>query len=225
MLPEVLFKGLDDSDQIEVMAGRETKKAGAESKKDNADAGGSGGKKKKELGLSYEKDENFGKWFSEAMDDVNLGGHAGELKILIYSFVDTLVASEVHCTIIMISLWVALLLDVAWVTKSAESDLEVPIASRPTSETIGVMVMVHGDDKGLVLPLKVASVQDIVVPVRFKDAEGIFYACTTTTTTTVKTLNEAGIRAEADFRVNYTPGWKWSHWEMKGVPLRIEIGP
>lgn len=86
------------------------------------------------------------------------------------------------------------------------------------------MVKVHGDDKGLVLPPKVASVQDIVVPVRFKDAEGIFYACTTTTTP-VKTLNEAGIRAEADFRVNYTPGWKWSHWEMKGVPLRIEIGP
>lgn len=88
---------------------------------------------------------------------------------------------------------------------------------------LGVMVMVHGDDKGLVLPPKVASVQVIVVPVPYKDADtqGIFDACATT----VDTLNEAGIRAEADFRDNYSPGWKYSHWEMKGVPLRIEIGP
>lgn len=85
------------------------------------------------------------------------------------------------------------------------------------------MVMVHGDDKGLVLPPKVASLQVIVVPVPYKDADtqGIFYACTAT----VDALSEAGIRADTDFRDNYSPGWKYSHWEMKGVPLRIEIGP
>ena len=83
--------------------------------------------------------------------------------------------------------------------------------------------MVHGDDKGLVLPPKVASVQVIVVPVPYKDAntQAIFDACTAT----VNTLNEVGIRAEADLRDNYSPGWKYSNWEMKGVPLRIEIGP
>ncbi|KAL0437035.1 UNVERIFIED_CONTAM: Proline--tRNA ligase, cytoplasmic [Sesamum radiatum] len=88
---------------------------------------------------------------------------------------------------------------------------------------IGVMIMVHGDDKGLVLPPKVASIQVIVIPVPYKDADtkGIFDACAAT----VKSLNESGIRAEADFRDNYSPGWKYSHWEMKGVPLRIEIGP
>lgn len=88
---------------------------------------------------------------------------------------------------------------------------------------IGVMIMVHGDDKGLVLPPKVASVQVIVIPVPYKDADtkGIFDACAAT----VKSLSESGIRAEADFRDNYSPGWKYSHWEMKGVPLRIEIGP
>ncbi|MED6185820.1 hypothetical protein PIB30_060758 [Stylosanthes scabra] len=92
-----------------------------------------------------------------------------------------------------------------------------------STRTIGVMVMVHGDDKGLVLPPKVASVQVIVIPVPYKDAntQGIFDACTAT----VNTLCEAGIRAESDFRDNYSPGWKYSHWEMKGVPLRIEIGP
>jgi prolyl-tRNA synthetase len=95
--------------------------------------------------------------------------------------------------------------------------------SHPSLLQIGVMVMVHGDDKGLVLPPKVASVQVIVVPVPYKDADtqGIFDACAAT----VDALCEAGIRAEADFRENYSPGWKYSHWEMKGVPLRIEIGP
>uniref|UniRef100_A0A2P2MBG6 proline--tRNA ligase n=1 Tax=Rhizophora mucronata TaxID=61149 RepID=A0A2P2MBG6_RHIMU len=92
-----------------------------------------------------------------------------------------------------------------------------------STRTIGVMVMVHGDDKGLVVPPKVASVQVIIVPVPYKDADtqGIFDACNAT----VDTLCKAGICAEADFRENYSPGWKYSHWEMKGVPLRIEIGP
>jgi prolyl-tRNA synthetase len=92
-----------------------------------------------------------------------------------------------------------------------------------STRTIGVMVMVHGDDKGLVLPPKVASVQVIVIPVPYKDADtqGIFDAVAAT----VDALSEAGIRAKSDLRDNYSPGWKYSHWEMKGVPLRIEIGP
>nr|XP_009779389.1 PREDICTED: proline--tRNA ligase-like [Nicotiana sylvestris]XP_016439431.1 PREDICTED: proline--tRNA ligase, cytoplasmic-like [Nicotiana tabacum] len=92
-----------------------------------------------------------------------------------------------------------------------------------TTRTIGVMIMVHGDDKGLVLPPKVAATQVILIPVTYKDAntQGIFDACAAT----VKNLKESGIRAEADYRDNYSPGWKYSHWEMKGVPLRIEIGP
>ncbi|XP_059640626.1 proline--tRNA ligase, cytoplasmic-like isoform X1 [Cornus florida] len=92
-----------------------------------------------------------------------------------------------------------------------------------STRTIGVMVMVHADNKGLVLPPKVASTQVIVIPVPYKDADtqAILDACSKT----VNTLSEAGLRVEADFRDNYSPGWKYSHWEMKGVPLRIEIGP
>ena len=88
---------------------------------------------------------------------------------------------------------------------------------------IGVMVMTHGDDKGLVLPPKVAPIQVIVIPVPFKDADttAIKGACESA----VYTLNQAGIRADLDARENYSPGWKYSQWEMKGVPLRIEIGP
>ncbi|KAK1578386.1 hypothetical protein Q3G72_029880 [Acer saccharum] len=92
-----------------------------------------------------------------------------------------------------------------------------------STRTIGVMVMVHGDDKGLVLPPKVASQQVIVIPVPYRDAntQEIFDACAAT----VKTLRKAGIRANVDKRDYHTPGWKYSYWEMKGVPLRIEIGP
>lgn len=88
---------------------------------------------------------------------------------------------------------------------------------------VGVMVMTHGDDKGLVLPPRVAPVQVIVIPVPYKDADttAIQGACEST----VYTLNQSGIRADLDIRENYSPGWKYSHWEMKGVPLRIEIGP
>ncbi|GKA78300.1 proline--tRNA ligase, cytoplasmic-like protein isoform X1, partial [Tanacetum coccineum] len=92
-----------------------------------------------------------------------------------------------------------------------------------STRTIGVMVMVHGDDKGLVVPPKVSEVQVIVIPVPFKDADvkEIMNACSET----VKTLDGLGIRVEADLRENYSPGWKYSHWELRGVPLRIEIGP
>ncbi|KAF9589365.1 hypothetical protein IFM89_023299 [Coptis chinensis] len=88
--------------------------------------------------------------------------------------------------------------------------------------TIGVMVMVHGDDKGLVLPPKVASIQVIVVPVPYEDADMqvIFDVCSAT----VETLSNAGVRAEKDIEED-SPSWKYSQWEMKGVPLRIEIGP
>ncbi|XP_020523238.1 proline--tRNA ligase, cytoplasmic isoform X3 [Amborella trichopoda] len=92
-----------------------------------------------------------------------------------------------------------------------------------STRVIGVMVMTHGDDKGLVLPPRVAPVQIIVIPVPYKDADtqAIMDACSET----VNNLNSAGFRAEADTRDNYSPGWKYSDWELKGVPLRIEIGP
>eukprot|EP00252_Welwitschia_mirabilis_P009001 TRINITY_DN2126_c0_g1_i2.p1 TRINITY_DN2126_c0_g1~~TRINITY_DN2126_c0_g1_i2.p1 ORF type:complete len:556 (-),score=134.52 TRINITY_DN2126_c0_g1_i2:88-1755(-) len=92
-----------------------------------------------------------------------------------------------------------------------------------TTRTIGVMVMIHGDDKGLVLPPRVAPLQIIVIPVPYKEAdtESIINACSET----VKTLKSSGFRVDEDTRENYSPGWKYSHWELKGVPLRIEIGP
>jgi prolyl-tRNA synthetase len=92
-----------------------------------------------------------------------------------------------------------------------------------STRIIGALVMVHGDDKGLVLPPKIAPIQVVVVPIPYKGAEpemilskakGIF-----------KSLQERGIETILDDRAEYTPGWKFNEWELKGVPIRIEIGP
>lgn len=95
-----------------------------------------------------------------------------------------------------------------------------------TTRSIGVMIMVHGDDKGLVLPPRVAAVQAIVVYITSsKDSEETIDAVMSTAEGVRKTLEDAGIRVKLDDRDNYTPAWKFSHWEQKGVPLRIEVGP
>lgn len=92
-----------------------------------------------------------------------------------------------------------------------------------TTRVIGVMVMIHGDDKGLVLPPRVATVQVVVIPVPYKNVDFsiMLDACHEVS----QKLESAGIRVKEDTRDNYPPGWKYSDWELKGVPLRIEIGP
>lgn len=96
-----------------------------------------------------------------------------------------------------------------------------------STRSIGVTVMVHGDNQGLVLPPRVANVQVVVVPVGVtakttdEMREKISNACSDV----VKTLKKVGIRAKADLRDGYTPGWKFNDWEQKGVPIRLEIGP
>lgn len=92
-----------------------------------------------------------------------------------------------------------------------------------TTRTIGVMVMVHGDDKGLVLPPRISPIQVVIVPLPFKGCETSVLVDAAEDLTSK--LKEAGLRARCDARENYTPGWKYNHWELKGVPLRIELGP
>ncbi|EFN67176.1 Bifunctional aminoacyl-tRNA synthetase [Camponotus floridanus] len=97
-----------------------------------------------------------------------------------------------------------------------------------TTRTIGVMIMVHGDDKGLVLPPCIASIQGIVIPCGITanmstiEKELLQSEC-------VKLVDELSkvskFRVKGDFRNNRTPGWKFNHWELKGVPVRIELGP
>lgn len=91
-----------------------------------------------------------------------------------------------------------------------------------TTRSIGVMIMVHGDDKGLVLPPRISPVQAVIVPIPFKKNEDLIYD---KATVVEKILRDAGVRVEVDQRRIYTPGWKYNHWELKGVPLRFELGP
>ncbi|XP_060579607.1 LOW QUALITY PROTEIN: bifunctional glutamate/proline--tRNA ligase-like [Ruditapes philippinarum] len=96
-----------------------------------------------------------------------------------------------------------------------------------TTRTIGVMCMVHGDNQGLVLPPRVACLQAVIVPCGITanlsqgDNDKLMDACVAFK----KTLAQGGVRVKEDLRDNYSPGWKFNHWELKGVPLRIELGP
>lgn len=88
-----------------------------------------------------------------------------------------------------------------------------------STRLIGAVIMAHGDQRGLVLPPKVAPIQVVIVPVaahkggvneKAKEIE--------------ERLLKAGVRVQVDYR-DMSPGWKFNEWEMKGVPVRIEIGP
>lgn len=87
---------------------------------------------------------------------------------------------------------------------------------------IGALIMVHGDDKGLVLPPKIAPIQVVIVPI-FKDNNAELVK--RHASEIELELRQAGIRAHMDGRDEYTSGWKFNEWEMKGVPLRVNIGP
>ena len=87
-----------------------------------------------------------------------------------------------------------------------------------TTRLIGAIIMAHGDNRGLRLPPKIAPIQVVIVPVA-ANKEGVLEKA--------KELKEKlnNFRVEMDDRMQYTPGYKFNYWEMKGVPIRIEIGP
>ena len=88
-----------------------------------------------------------------------------------------------------------------------------------STRLIGAVIMTHGDERGLVLPPVVAPVQCVIVPIAARKG-GVIEACEALKAD----LEGAGIRVTLDNSDN-SPGWKFNEWEMKGVPLRIELGP
>ncbi|MBO5045855.1 MAG: proline--tRNA ligase [Clostridia bacterium] len=88
-----------------------------------------------------------------------------------------------------------------------------------STRLIGAIIMTHGDQRGLVLPPVVAPVQVVIVPIASKKP-GVLEACAALK----DRLKRAGIRVTLDDSDN-SPGWKFNEWEMKGVPVRIELGP
>ena len=91
-----------------------------------------------------------------------------------------------------------------------------------TTRMIGIMAMIHGDDSGLVLPPKIAPIQVVIVPIIFEDTKKEVLAAAGKI---MNELQKESIAAELDDRENITAGWKFNEWELKGVPVRIEIGP
>ncbi len=89
-----------------------------------------------------------------------------------------------------------------------------------TSRMIGIMLAIHGDDKGLVLPPKIALNKVVIVPILFKkDKERVLKVA--------KEINKKLKKYDAilDDREDYSVGWKFNEWELKGVPVRVEVGP
>lgn len=90
-----------------------------------------------------------------------------------------------------------------------------------STRLVGGIIMVHGDERGLKLPPKIASVQIVIVPIFFDTSKQVVME----KAREYKFLLEKKFKVELDDRDSYTPGWKFNEWEMKGVPVRLEIGP
>jgi prolyl-tRNA synthetase len=108
--------------------------------------------------------------------------------------------------------------------QSAEGGLEYAWQTSwgVSTRLVGAIVLGHGDDKGLILPPKIAPIQVVIVPIYKTDEEKA---------TVLERCNQIfqelkpTTRVHLDDRENYTPGFKFNHWEQKGVPLRLNIGP
>jgi len=89
-----------------------------------------------------------------------------------------------------------------------------------STRMLGVMFAVHSDNKGLILPPKIASNQIVIIPILFEDSKGQILREAEKISEELKDYD-----AFVDLRDNYKPGFKFNEWELKGIPLRIEIGP
>jgi len=109
--------------------------------------------------------------------------------------------------------------NIKFLNKDGELEYGYSTSWGVSTRLIGALVMVHGDERGLKMPPKVAPIQTVIIPIASKK-EGVVEKCTE-----VKDILEmADVRVKLD-NSNNTPGWKFNEYEMKGVPLRLEIGP
>ena len=92
-----------------------------------------------------------------------------------------------------------------------------------STRLVGAVVLGHGDDKGLILPPRIAPTQVVIVPIYKTDEERslVLQNCGTL----AQTLKAQNVRVHLDDRDNLTPGFKFNHWELRGVPIRLNVGP
>lgn len=111
--------------------------------------------------------------------------------------------------------------DIRFLDENQEEQYAWTTSWGTSTRLVGGIIMVHGDDRGLKLPPKVAPVQVVIVPILFdKTKQEVLGKARE-----LKEILSKKVRIELDDRDSYTPGWKFNEWEMKGVPVRLEIGP
>ncbi|MBV9595848.1 MAG: proline--tRNA ligase [Chloroflexi bacterium] len=113
--------------------------------------------------------------------------------------------------------------DITFLDQDGERNFVWTTSWGMSTRILGGMLMTHGDDAGLILPPRVAPIQAIVVPIPARSDEDSARV-SEAVERVVRECAAAGIRAEADW-TDKRPGWKFNEWELKGVPLRIEVGP
>jgi prolyl-tRNA synthetase len=113
--------------------------------------------------------------------------------------------------------------DVTFLDQQGNRDYPWSTSWAVTTRLIGALVMVHGDAKGLRLPPRIAPIQAVIVPIWRNDEQRERVEALVAKVQAA--LARAGIRVQSDWRDQVTPGYKFNDWELKGVPLRLEIGP
>lgn len=94
-----------------------------------------------------------------------------------------------------------------------------------STRLLGGLIMTHGDDKGLVLPPRIAPTKAVIIPILLSKKPELSKQVVEAAEKLKAELQDAGISVLLDARQEYSPGFKYNEWELKGVPLRIEIGP
>ena len=113
--------------------------------------------------------------------------------------------------------------DVKFTTKEGKREFVWATSWGVSTRLMGALVMTHSDDKGLVLPPKLAPIQVVIVPINRNDEQ--LDAISEKVNEISASLKEKGISVKYDNRSTYKPGWKFAEYELKGVPLRIAVGP
>jgi prolyl-tRNA synthetase len=113
--------------------------------------------------------------------------------------------------------------DVKFATKQGGLEYVWGTSWGVSTRLMGALIMAHSDDNGLVLPPKLAPIQVVIIPIYKKEEE--FAAITEKANEIIAVLRKVGVSVKYDNRDTHKPGWKFAEYELKGVPLRIAIGP
>jgi prolyl-tRNA synthetase len=113
--------------------------------------------------------------------------------------------------------------DVKFTSKEGKQEYVWATSWGVSTRLIGALIMTHSDDLGLVLPPNLAPIQVVIIPIHKTDEQ--LDAISTKINEIVKDLRKKGISVKYDNRTTYKPGWKFAEYELKGVPLRIAMGP